>query len=273
MKPAVRELRFTAMAAGESKCSMWERLKVKGQRSTETLMKRVLSVGRDWNLPTVARYAGVVGLVNVLCNGYKNYKGYNIYMNIIEPKLSPTARKIAEKRYLKTDMDGKIIETPGEMIYRVAHHMAKAEIQWPSYAEAPAGKSGVELNGHKVEYWVEQFYERMINFKFVCGGKAMFEAGNPGGTGQLSSCFVLPVEDDIDSIFKTLGQAAVVHKNNGGTGFNFSHIRPHGDKVRNVPGASSGPVDFWQRIRQHYQKFCRGQNAGGKYRDFKCRPS
>ena len=67
----------------------------------------------------------------------------------------------------------------------------------------------------------EQFYERMINFKFVCGGKAMFEAGNPGGTGQLSSCFVLPVEDDIDSIFKTLGQAAVVHKNNGGTGFNF----------------------------------------------------
>ena len=85
---------------------------------------------RDWNLPTVARYAGVVGLVNVLCNGYKNYKGYNIYMNIIEPKLSPTARKIAEKRYLKTDMDGKIIETPGEMIYRVAHHMAKAEIKW-----------------------------------------------------------------------------------------------------------------------------------------------
>ena len=215
------------------------------------------------NLPTVARYAGVVGLVNVLCNGYKNYKGYNIYMNIIEPKLSPTARKIAEKRYLKTDMDGKIIETPGEMIYRVAHHMAKAEIKWPSYAEAPAGKSGVELNGHKVEYWVEQFYERMINFKFVCGGKAMFEAGNPGGTGQLSSCFVLPVEDDIDSIFKTLGQAAVVHKNNGGTGFNFSHIRPHGDKVRNVPGASSGPVDFLAAYSAALSKILQGSKRRG----------
>ncbi|MEK9171246.1 MAG: adenosylcobalamin-dependent ribonucleoside-diphosphate reductase, partial [Patescibacteria group bacterium] len=93
--------------------------------------------------------------------------------------------------------------------------------------------------------------------------KAMFEAGNPGGTGQLSSCFVLPVEDDIDSIFKTLGQAAVVHKNNGGTGFNFSHIRPHGDKVRNVPGASSGPVDFLAAYSAALSKILQGAKRRG----------
>src|SRR3989339_188229 len=67
-----------------------------------------------------------------------------------------------------------------------------------------------------------------LNLKFVSAGKAMFEAGNPGGTGQLSSCFVLPVQDNIQSIFKTLGDAAVVHKNNGGTGLNFYQIRPPG---------------------------------------------
>lgn len=170
-------------------------------------------------------------------------------MKITEPKLSSTAVKIAQKRYLKTDMDGKIVETPGEMFYRVAHHMAKAEIQWSG--------NGI------VKEITEKFYERMINFKFVCGGKAMFEAGNPGGTGQLSSCFVLPVEDDIDSIFKTLGQAAVVHKNNGGTGFNFSHIRPHGDKVRNVPGASSGPVDFLAAYSAALSKILQGSKRRG----------
>lgn len=138
-----------------------------------------------------------------------------------------------------TDMEGKVLETPGEMFLRVAKHMAKAEVQFNSIDE-----SGKSLNGEAVKYWAERFFERMVNWKWVCAGKAMFEAGNPGGTGQLSSCFVLPIDDNISTIFKTLGDAAVVHKNNGGTGFNFSKIRPHGDKVKNVPKAASGPVDF-----------------------------
>jgi len=149
---------------------------------------------------------------------------------IIEPKISSNAKVVAAKRYLRTDMEGVPQETVGEMLWRVAYHMAKAEVKW----------SG---NGIVMET-ANKFYERMYSMKMVCAGKAMFEAGNPGGTGQLSSCFVLPMEDSIDTIFKTLGEAAVVHKNNGGTGFNFSKIRPHGDKVRNVPRASSGPVDF-----------------------------
>ena len=68
--------------------------------------------------------------VNVLYNGYKDYKSYKVYMTIIEPKLSLTAKKIAQKRYLRTDMSGKVVETPGQMLWRVAHHMAKAEINW-----------------------------------------------------------------------------------------------------------------------------------------------
>lgn len=160
-------------------------------------------------------------------------------MKIKQPKLTAIGQQVMVKRYLMTDMNGVPLETPGEMFWRVAKHIAKAEIQWSSTDNA-----GKRLNGDAPKYWAEAFYERMLNWKFVCAGKAMFEAGNPGGTGQLSSCFVLPIEDNIQSIFKTLGDAAVIHKNNGGTGFNFSAIRPHGDKVKNVPKAASGPVDF-----------------------------
>jgi len=168
---------------------------------------------------------------------------------IIEPKLSKNAIEVAKKRYLRTDMDGKTLETVGEMLWRVAYHMAKPEVNW-------AGNGIVMETANK-------FYERMVTLKMVCAGKAMFEAGNPGGTGQLSSCFVLPIEDSIGKIFKTLGDAAVVHKNNGGTGFNFSKIRPHGDKVKNVPGASSGPVDFLKAYSAALSQILQGAKRQG----------
>lgn len=168
---------------------------------------------------------------------------------IIEPKLTKNAVEVAKKRYLRTDMNGKVIETPGEMLWRVAYHMAKPEVNW-------AG------NGIVMET-ATKFYERMVSLKMVCAGKAMFEAGNPGGTGQLSSCFVLPIEDSIGKIFKTLGDAAVVHKNNGGTGFNFSKIRPHGDKVKNVPGAASGPVDFLKAYSAALSQILQGAKRQG----------
>ncbi len=168
---------------------------------------------------------------------------------IIEPKLTKNALEVARKRYLRTDMDGKVVETPGEMLWRVAYHMAKPEVNW-------AG------NGIVMET-ATKFYDRMTTLKMVCAGKAMFEAGNPGGTGQLSSCFVLPIEDSIGKIFKTLGDAAVVHKNNGGTGFNFSKIRPHGDKVKNVPGAASGPVDFLKAYSAALSQILQGAKRQG----------
>lgn len=149
-------------------------------------------------------------------------------MKITEPKLSQNALEIVRKRYLRTDLKGKPCETPGEMFWRVARAIAKADAAYDN------------LN---LEKTARQFYEMMVNLFFLPAGRALFEAGNDG-LGQLSSCFVLPIKDSISSIFGTLGEAAVIQKNNGGTGFNFSQIRPHGDKVKNVPQAASGPVDF-----------------------------
>lgn len=180
-----------------------------------------------------------------------------------EPELSDVGREVVAKRYLRVNMKGKVVETPGQMLLRVAKHMAKAEVQWVSQALDEKGKQGRVLNGEAYEYWTNVFLERMVSMKMVCAGKAMFEAGNPGGTGQLSSCFVLPIEDKIDSIFKTLGEAAVVHKNNGGTGFNFSKIRPHGDKVKNVPSAASGPVDFLKAYSAALAQILQGAKRQG----------
>jgi ribonucleoside-diphosphate reductase alpha chain len=170
-------------------------------------------------------------------------------MKIVEPKQSATALAITRKRYLMTGRNGRVIETPGEMLWRVSQHMAKPEVLWSD-------------NG-AVKETVSQFYRLLVSKKFVCSGKAMFEAGNPGGTGQLAACFVLPIEDSISSIFKTLGEAAVIHKNNGGTGFNFSKIRPHGDKVKNVPHAASGPVDFIKAFSAALSKILQGAKRQG----------
>ena len=170
-------------------------------------------------------------------------------MKIIEPKQSEAALAITKKRYLMTDKNGRVIETPGEMLWRVAQYLAKPEVLWSD-------------NG-QVKLVAEEFYKLMAAKKFVCSGKAMFEAGNPGGSGQLAACFVLPIEDSIDGIFKTLGQAAVIHKNNGGTGFNFSKIRPHGDKVKNVPHAASGPVDFIKAFSAALSKILQGAKRQG----------
>ncbi len=156
-----------------------------------------------------------------------------------------------------TDSQGRVMETVGGMLWRVSQHMAKPEVLWSF--DSAQGKSD---NG-EMKKIAEVFYERMVTKKFVCSGKAMFEAGNPGGCGQLAACFVLPIEDSIDSIFKTLGEAAVIHKNNGGTGFNFSKIRPHGDKVKNVPHAASGPVDFIKAFSAALSKILQGAKRQG----------
>jgi ribonucleoside-diphosphate reductase alpha chain len=170
-------------------------------------------------------------------------------VKIREPEMAAHSLKVAKKRYLRTDMQNRVIESPGELLWRVARHMAKAEIEWG--------------NEKDVERVAQESFKALVDFRFVCSGKAMFEAGNEGGTGQLSACFVLGVEDSIASIFKTLGEAALIHKSNGGTGFNFSKIRPRGDKVKNVPGAASGPVDFLQAYSAALSKILQGAKRRG----------
>ncbi|KKR11852.1 MAG: Ribonucleoside-diphosphate reductase [Candidatus Woesebacteria bacterium GW2011_GWA1_39_21] len=168
---------------------------------------------------------------------------------IWEPKMTENAKTALVSRCAKLDDGGKPCETPGQIFWRVAKHIAKAEINW-----------GDERDVDKV---AQTFFKKMVDFKFICTTSAMYEAGNEACMQQLSPCFVLKIEDSIPKIFQTLGEAALIQKNFGGTGFNFSQIRFRGDKVRNVPKAASGPVDFLQVYSAALSKIMQGSKKHG----------
>lgn len=168
---------------------------------------------------------------------------------ISEPEMTEYAKLTLIKRCSKQGGKGRYLETPAQIFWRVSRHVAKAEFNWGDEAE--------------VEKVSKTFFEKMRNFKFICTTSALYEAGNDLSSQQLSPCFVLPIEDSISSLFKTLGEAALVHKNFGGTGFNFSRIRMKGDKARNVPNAASGPVDFLQVYSAALAKVSQGGKKHG----------
>lgn len=141
-------------------------------------------------------------------------------------KLSENALKVLRKRYLAKDEKGNVIETPEEMFKRVSFAVAKAE----------------EKYGEDVDYWGTKFYDIMAQLKFLPNSPTLINAGRP--LGQLSACFVLPVEDSIEGIFNAVKNAAIIHKSGGGTGFSFSRLRPKGALVSTTGGKASGPVSF-----------------------------
>jgi ribonucleoside-diphosphate reductase alpha chain len=141
-------------------------------------------------------------------------------------ELSKNALKVLQARYLLKDEHGRVIETPEGLFRRVAATVASAE----------------KLYGGDAGVWEERFYDLMSSLRFLPNSPALMNAGKD--IGQLAACFVLPVDDSMQSIFDTLKNAALILQSGGGTGFSFSHLRPRTDVVRSTGGIASGPVSF-----------------------------
>ncbi len=150
-----------------------------------------------------------------------------------EAELTENARIVLGRRYLKKDADGNPTEEPEVMFWRVARTIADVDSVYGASDSA-------------VDEVARQFYDLMINGKFEPNSPTLMNAGRP--LGQLSACFVLPVDDALSNgqsgIYDTLKSMALVHQSGGGTGFSFSRLRPEGYTVRSTMGVASGPVSF-----------------------------
>lgn len=145
-----------------------------------------------------------------------------------DPNFSENALEILKRRYLLRDKSGKVIETPEELLRRISNAIAEPEVNFTNKAN--------------VRKTADKFYQLLRNKDFLPNSPTIMNAGRE--LGQLSACFVLPVDDSMESIFQTLKDTALIHKSGGGTGFSFSRIRPQKSIVNSTSGVASGPISF-----------------------------
>ncbi len=155
--------------------------------------------------------------------------------------LTDNARTVLERRYLLRDAEGNLRETPEELLARVALYIASCEATEPLRHE-----------------WAQRYYDEMAALRFLPNSPTLMNAGT--GQGTLAACFVLPVEDTLESIMATAEATAMVQKYGGGTGFSFSHLRGKGEPIRTTHGAACGPVS----VLRHYDDVSRLVTQGGK---------
>jgi len=230
--------------------AIWKAAKAVGDKDhelsvklAEQVVERLEKQLKPGEVPSVEQVQDIVE-TTLIENGYaRTAKAYILYRQkraelrrtklllgvVDELKLPLNAILVLERRYLRKDENGRVIESTGQMFKRIAKGIAEVEKQY--------GKSAAEI-----AKWEKEFYRIMTSLEFIPNSPTLMNTGTE--FRQLSACFVLPIEDSIESIFNTLKAAAIIHKTGGGTGFAFSRLRPKGDIVKTTGGIASGPISF-----------------------------